>query len=87
MKACELTQDHLDWMIKVGHVQGLLKVAINEGNHIRVMAIDPRTKLITGDLLPLDTEVEIEKTLETQVKEDVTKLKHDALSWLRKKIR
>lgn len=78
---------HAGWNVKVNHVDGILTVAIPEDGKIRIVAQDPVSKQIMGDMVHPDTEVFVEKTLEMQIKDDLGIMKNQALGWLKKRIR
>lgn len=99
IKVSELSPDHRGYQIKVlhpdiNHVEGILKWYMVHDpdytgtNIVDILAQKPDNSYV-GSRFDLDTEIEIEKTLEEQVKDDLRNLRDQAtantIKWLRKR--
>ena len=86
MKARDLTPEHRGWYVGARHAKGILKVVLKEEGKVKIIVQDPKSKEILGASVELDEEIFAEKTLENQVKEEISEIVNKYLQWLRRKL-
>lgn len=87
MKAKDLDiLQHMGWHVKVDYVDGNLQYVEHHHDFVAILARNDKDGF-QGIKVPLDTDIELEQTLEEQVRQEFGLIKNKTLKWIRKVVK